>query len=73
MLLLSLLRAGELCCIVIDELHMIADPDRGPVLEMMLVKVLHNARSIDPARRPQIIGMSATSEAKAAVLHTVLR
>ena len=41
---------------------MVADPGRGPVLEMMLAKVLHAARGTDPACRPQIIGMSATSE-----------
>ena len=47
--------AGELCCVVIDELHMVSDPQRGLPLELSLTKLLF-------AKLPalQIIGMSAT-------------
>ena len=51
-------RLGELCCIVIDELHMIANPQRGTALELLLTKILHQKES---AGHIQIIGMSATS------------
>ena len=47
--------AGELCCVVVDELHMVSDPQRGLPLELSLTKLLF-------AKLPalQIIGMSAT-------------
>ena len=52
-------RLGELCCIVIDELHMIANPQRGVGVELLLSKILHQK---EIARHIQIIGMSATSK-----------
>ena len=48
--------AGELCCIVVDELHMVCDPQRGLSLELSLTKLLF----LDKARCTQIVGMSAT-------------
>lgn len=50
------MRAGELCCIVIDEVHMISDPQRGPALELAITKILHS----EHAAAIQIVGMSAT-------------
>jgi len=46
----------ELCCVVVDELHMITDGSRGPTLELALTKILHSTH----ASKIQIIGMSAT-------------
>lgn len=43
---------------VVDELHMVSDGDRGVGLEMSLSKLLFSPHS----RHVQIIGMSATSE-----------
>lgn len=51
-----------LCCKFVspvvppDELHMVADPTRGPPLEHALAKLLHCSR----ARDLQLLGMSAT-------------
>jgi replicative superfamily II helicase len=48
-------RLSELGCIVVDEVHMIGDPSRGYLLELMLTKIKYMLdRSI------QIVGMSAT-------------
>lgn len=43
---------------VVDELHMVADGDRGIGLEMSLSKLMHSSH----ARHVQVVGMSATSE-----------
>ena len=48
--------AGELCCVVIDEVHMLSDPHRGPALELAITKILHSKH----AAAIQIVGMSAT-------------
>ncbi|KAH7617243.1 putative Helicase and polymerase-containing protein TEBICHI [Nannochloris sp. 'desiccata'] len=50
-------RLAELSCIVIDELHMIANPQRGVGVELLLSKILHQK---DVGGHIQIIGMSAT-------------
>ncbi|KAJ9435807.1 Helicase and polymerase-containing protein TEBICHI, partial [Diplonema papillatum] len=47
-------REGELRCFVVDELHMVGEEGRGPVLEAMLTKMMLRAP------RCQIVGMSAT-------------
>ncbi|BDA50034.1 DNA polymerase theta [Coccomyxa sp. Obi] len=49
-------RLDELCCIVIDEVHMLNDPQRGPALELAITKILHSRH----AAAIQIVGMSAT-------------
>ena len=40
--------------IVIDEIHMMSDPDRGYILELLVTKILYRAPNI------QIVGLSAT-------------
>src|SRR5262249_33779988 len=37
----------RLGCIVIDETHMLMDSERGPILEMVLTKILRERRRID--------------------------
>lgn len=34
-------------CVVVDEMHMLADIERGPILEMALTKILEERRKID--------------------------
>ncbi|MEM1927255.1 MAG: DEAD/DEAH box helicase [Acidilobaceae archaeon] len=46
--------AEILAAIVVDEIHYVGDPERGPVLESLIAKLLS---SREP---PQIIGLSAT-------------
>ena len=41
---------------VVDEIHLIGDPVRGPALEMILTRL----RALPPASQPQIVGLSAT-------------
>lgn len=47
-------KLDELCIIVIDELHMMSEKERGYILEMILSKVIYMKKEI------QIISMSAT-------------
>jgi len=53
--LLETNRLSELGMVVVDEIHMLGDRDRGHVLEATLAKVLHFGHG-----RIQILGMSAT-------------
>lgn len=45
---------AEVSCLIVDEIHLLGDPERGPVLEALLTRV----RSSDA--RMRIIGLSAT-------------
>ena len=47
---------GELVCVVVDELHMVCDNQRGLPLELSITKLLFSSH----ADCIQIIGMSAT-------------
>lgn len=42
-------RLSELVCVVIDEAHMVGDPQRGLPLELALTKIVHAARLADAA------------------------
>uniref|UniRef100_UPI00358F608A DNA polymerase theta-like n=1 Tax=Myxine glutinosa TaxID=7769 RepID=UPI00358F608A len=62
-LLNRLLEDGQLNLlgvIVVDELHMVAEPGRGALLELMLAKILYLTSSLRKYKPIQIIGMSAT-------------
>ncbi|MFI6849355.1 DEAD/DEAH box helicase [Kitasatospora sp. NPDC050467] len=52
----SSLRAAlaEVGCLVVDEIHLLGDPTRGPVLEALLARVREDAA------RVRIVGLSAT-------------
>ncbi|WP_368666641.1 DEAD/DEAH box helicase [Kitasatospora sp. MBT63] len=45
---------AEVGCLVVDEIHLLGDPVRGPVLEALLARVR------DDATRVRIVGLSAT-------------
>ncbi|XP_070173034.1 DNA polymerase theta-like [Littorina saxatilis] len=55
-------RIDELGVVVIDELHMVGDSNRGYLLELLLTKICYMARrSKETSKHPiQVIGMSAT-------------
>ena len=46
--------SDALCMIVLDELHLLGDPSRGYLLELLVSKVLYYAPDV------QLVGMSAT-------------
>ncbi len=55
----SILRHGvewvrDICIVVVDEIHFIDDVDRGPILEVVLSRLINSIHSL------QIIGLSAT-------------
>ena len=52
---IAIMCAGELCCVVVDELHMVGDGQRGLALELLLTKLRFGA-----PQSVQIVGMSAT-------------
>eukprot|EP00873_Tetraselmis_striata_P036620 jgi/Tetstr1/456884/TSEL_043555.t1 len=52
-------RVAQLACVVIDEMHMISDKERGVVLELAVTKILFAERCARE-RMCQIIAMSAT-------------
>ncbi|MFI6644859.1 DEAD/DEAH box helicase [Streptomyces sp. NPDC050504] len=45
---------AEVGCLVVDEIHLLGDPTRGPVLEALLARVREDAE------RVRIVGLSAT-------------
>ncbi|XP_055906695.1 DNA polymerase theta [Eupeodes corollae] len=51
-------KLDEIGTVVVDEIHLISDPGRGYILELLLAKVLYMSRKFD--LRIQIITMSAT-------------
>lgn len=51
-------KIDTLGCIVVDEIHLIADPGRGYILELLLAKILYVSRRY--GHRIQIVTMSAT-------------
>ena len=53
----------EVCILVVDEIHMISDPHRGYLLELLLTKVKYLTSCEDaslPNNSLQIVGLSAT-------------
>ena len=52
-------RLNDLGCVVVDELHMVGDKERGYQLELMLSKLRYMAGSASSEDCTQIIGMSA--------------
>ena len=58
---LLIANADILAClgvVVIDELHLLADPERGHILESALIKIAAYRKCAN-ARRPRVIGLSA--------------
>jgi len=53
-LIRSTIRLGDVGCIVIDEVHMLSDPERGPRLDGMISRL----RALHP--QAQFLGLSAT-------------
>jgi DNA polymerase theta len=37
-------RIAQLACVVVDEMHMISDPNRGVMLELTITKILYAER-----------------------------
>ena len=56
-----MLEEGELSsigCVVVDELHLLGDPSRGYLLELLLTKIRYVSSSFDDREKSvQIIGM----------------
>ncbi|EIE23289.1 hypothetical protein COCSUDRAFT_42188 [Coccomyxa subellipsoidea C-169] len=61
-------KMGILSCLVIDELHMVGDEQRGYLLELLLTKLRYSTAGVDEVAGEglQIIGMSATMSNAAA-------
>ena len=52
---------GTVGCIVVDELHLLGDPSRGYLLELLLTKIRYvSGGQEDADKTVQIVGMSAT-------------
>lgn len=45
---------AEVGCLIVDEIHLLGDPTRGPVLEAVLTRVRHDGTHV------RIVGLSAT-------------
>lgn len=55
-------RLGELGCVVVDEVHMVGDGERGATLELLLSKLVYHSFYANKTQRNtlQILAMSAT-------------
>lgn len=55
-------RLSELGCVVVDEVHMIGDGERGATLELLLSKLVYHSFYVNKSQenRLQILAMSAT-------------
>ena len=51
---------AQLGIIVVDELHLLGDPSRGYLLELLVTKVQYLSCHMGQTNQVQIIGMSAT-------------
>ena len=51
---------AQLGIIVVDELHLLGDPSRGYLLELLVTKVQYLSCHMEQTNQVQIIGMSAT-------------
>uniref|UniRef100_A0A1B0DMP4 DNA polymerase theta n=1 Tax=Phlebotomus papatasi TaxID=29031 RepID=A0A1B0DMP4_PHLPP len=56
--LLELQKVHQVGIVVVDEIHLISDPSRGYILELLLAKILYVSKKMD--FKIQIVGMSAT-------------
>ncbi|XP_055689777.1 DNA polymerase theta [Lutzomyia longipalpis] len=56
--LLEQQNVSQVGIVVVDEIHLISDPNRGYILELLLAKILYTCRKMDFS--VQVIGMSAT-------------
>ncbi|GFR45397.1 hypothetical protein Agub_g6680, partial [Astrephomene gubernaculifera] len=59
-------RLGELCCVVVDEAHMVGDPHRGSSLELCLTKLRFAAAAAAAAKSAAVAATAAGNSESAA-------